>query len=152
MTKDAVARHIVETFEGVDVLEMPDVTFFLYDPERSIPHDRRHPFVTIVTSDAHDVGAPSRLSRDGVFRLNIGVTKETYVARFGAPPAFNQEGPVATGHDFSATDVVMPHPVYAPLNWVCVLNPRDSWPDVKELLAEAYDLASGRHERRAKRG
>ena len=37
---------------------------------------------------------------------------------------------------------IMPHPVYAPQSWVCVLNPSDAtFQAVRQLLAEAYDLA-----------
>jgi hypothetical protein len=40
----------------------------------------------------------------------------------------------------------MPHPVYAPQSWVCVLNPsRETFEAVQPLLAEAYSIAANRH-------
>jgi len=43
--------------------------------------------------------------------------------------------------------------VYAPMSWVCVLNPSDTtFQAVQPLLAEAYDLAVSRHAKRAARG
>jgi hypothetical protein len=57
--------------------------------------------------------------------------------------------PGETGHDFSTKDVIMPHPVYAPMSWLGVLNPSDAtFEQVKPLLAESYELAVRRHARR----
>ena len=57
-----------------------------------------------------------------------------------------------TDHDFTALDQLMPHPVYAPQSWVCVLNPSDAtFQKIQPLLAEAYDLAVSRYTRRENR-
>jgi Family of unknown function (DUF6194) len=46
-------------------------------------------------------------------------------------------------------DQLMPHPVYAPQSWVCVLNPSETtFQAVRPLLAEAYELAVRRHAKR----
>jgi hypothetical protein len=43
----------------------------------------------------------------------------------------------------------MPHPVYAPQGWVCVLNPSaETFERVKPLLREAYEIAVARVARR----
>ena len=58
--------------------------------------------------------------------------------------------PQSDDHDFTALDRLMPHPVYAPQSWVCVLNPSpETLETVKPLLAEAYSRAAGRPVRRA---
>ena len=101
------------------------------------------PFATIVTKDYGDFDRASNLNRPGVFRLNIGVSKETYRSWFGPQPSPpGTAGVVDTGHDFTALDQIMPHPFYAPQSWVCVLNPSEAtFQAVQPLLAEAYDLA-----------
>ncbi|MBB5235210.1 hypothetical protein HNQ09_002662 [Deinococcus budaensis] len=39
----------------------------------------------------------------------------------------------------------MPHPVYAPVGWVCVLNPAAvTFEGLRPLLQEAYEKAKGR--------
>src|SRR3954470_14379016 len=102
-----------------------NASFFFYNPPGELPPDHRFPFVTLVTTDEHDQA--SDLNRPGVFRLNIGVNKETYQAMFGPQPAFSKTGEVAnTGHDFTALDQIMPHPIYAAMSWVCVLNPSET--------------------------
>jgi len=144
---ESIGRYIVETFGAVDVVEAMDASFFFFKPPGDAPPDHRFPFATLVTNDAHDQA--SDLNRPGVFRLNIGVSRETYRSLFGSPPAFDRSGGVAdTGHDYAALDVVMPHPVYAAMSWVCVLNPGPATFDqVRSLLAEAYRQAADRDEK-----
>src|SRR5438045_477769 len=133
MDEAAITRYVSDTFAGVDVVVAsreggaPEVawgdTFFIYDPERNLKPTQRFPFATIVTKDYGEFDRASNLNRPGVFRLNIGVSKETYRSLFGPQPAPGASGAVDTGHDFTALDRLLPHPVYAPQSWVCVLNP-----------------------------
>jgi hypothetical protein len=151
-----ISRYITETFEGVDVVAVSDASFFFYNPDSNVPPDHRFPFVTIVTSDAYDQASFSDLSRPEVFRLNIGISKQTFRSRFGLPkPPSRRDSAAESGenssdYDFTALDQVMPHPVYGRMYWVCVLNPSDETfeTDVRPLLAEAYDLAVSRYQRR----
>ena len=140
-----ITKYIKATFPGVEVIAAPNGdSFFFYDPERNIPHDKRHPFATLVHDDTHDTA--SNLDREGVYRLNIGVKRDTYRARFGDPPPFPKDNrPVATGHDFTKLNEVMPHPIYAAMHFVCVLSPSDATFErtVKPLIAEAYEVAKG---------
>jgi Family of unknown function (DUF6194) len=49
-------------------------------------------------------------------------------------------------HDFTALDVLMPHPVYGQNHWVCVLNPSNAtFEDIKPLIDEAYRVAVNRN-------
>jgi hypothetical protein len=104
-----------------------DATFFSLN-EQHWPN-----FATIVTTDEHDMGAPSNLTaRPDVFRLNIGVGKATFERLAGG---------AGTAPDFAATDRILPHPVYAKQRWLAILNPSRRTYDeqVKPLLAEAHD-------------
>jgi hypothetical protein len=145
----SITSYISTTFAGVDVLVAsrengaPEVawgdTFYIYDPNREFDEARRFPFATLVTQDYGDFDNRSNLNRPGVFRLNIGVSKETYRSLF----------PNQGEHDFTALDVLMPHPVYGPNHFVCVLNPSEAtFEAVKPLLAEAYEIAVRRARRR----
>jgi hypothetical protein len=103
------------------------------------------PFATLVTNDLYNNA--SNLNRHGVFRLNIGVSKDTYRSLFGPQPAFpGASRVVEMGHDFTALDQIMPHPIYAPQSWIRVLNPSEAtFQTVRPLPAEAYNLAVRRH-------
>ncbi len=139
MDPDEITHYITGTFDGVEVVVASDDSFFFTDD------DRRLPFATLVTGDTYD--RASHLSRPSVFRLNIGVGKKTYRALFGPqPPRPDADGVVDTDHDFTALDVVLPHPVYAPQFWVCVLNPGEkTFQAVRPLLGEAYHRSVKRH-------
>lgn len=136
-----MTRYIRSAFDGVNPVENSGDTFFIYDPARDLPPERWFPFATIVTGDRHDT--VSDLDRPGAYRLNIGLTKATYVSRFGAAPRDRDEhGVLRTGFDYAAADTLMPHPVYGSQYWVCVVNPGEATLDtVRDLLAEAYEFA-----------
>ncbi|GAA1572550.1 DUF6194 family protein [Kribbella sancticallisti] len=126
-----IGRRLAATFPGVNVLVANGDSFFIYDPDRDLPPQRQMPFLTIVTSDSYD--KDSQLDRPGVYRLNVGLTKTTYTSLFGD---------AAAEWDYAAIDTVMPHPVYAPQYWVCVLNPSEATlGEIGPLLTEAYDFA-----------
>jgi hypothetical protein len=139
-----ISNYISETFSGVDVVVGDEGiatgdTFFSYDPERNLDPKRRFPFATIVTKDYGDFDNASNLNRPEVFRLNVGVSRDTFRALFGSE---------TMGHDFTALDTLMPHPVYAAQSWVSVLNPSaQTFETVKPLLREAYEIVVRRQAR-----
>lgn len=139
----AVTRYILDSFEDVEVQvhEAMGASFFFYGEERMFP------FATIVTQDdAYD--AFSQLDRPGFARLNIGVSKATFHARFGPPP----DAPETSGIDYTVPDRLFPHPVYARQLWLSVVNPGpESWPEAKALLAEAYRMAVEKEAKRQAR-
>lgn len=152
MDQDTIIRYITETFAGVNIVRPTDGpgagdTFIYYDPDRDLDMTRSFPFATIVTKDYGDFDNASHLNRPDVFRLNIGVSRDTFRALFGYAPG--EASAQSASYDFAALDQLMPHPVYAPQSFVCVLNPSPATFDaVKPLLAEAYSRAASRHANR----
>lgn len=152
MDETAITRYITDTFDGIDVAVASGDSFFTYDPDRTLPPDRWFPFATLVTGDRYD--RASNLDRPSVFRLNIGISKQTYRSLFGAHSSPSDAGDDERGYDFTALDHVLPHPVYGRMYWVCVLNPSATTFQVvvQPLLTEAYDLAVGKYAKRVARG
>src|SRR5262249_49026212 len=112
--------------------------------QRDVDPTRRQPFATIVTKDYGDFDKLSQLDRPGVFRLNIGVSRETFQTLFGYLPG--KESAKSVEYDYATLDKLMPHPVYAPQSFVCVLNPSvETFEVVKPLLAEAWSIVEARH-------
>ena len=104
--------------------------------------DHRLPFVTIANSD-NDYDNVSNLNRDGVFRINIGISKETFQNLMGHSNS--------DCLDYSALNVFLPHPDYAAQHFVCILNPSDENSETtKNLLMEAYAIAAKRLLRKVK--
>lgn len=136
MDENSITEYIRSTFTGVETMTTLGYTFFFYGPDRMLP------FVTIATAD-NEGDRVSNLDRPGVFRLNIGVSKETFQTLFGTGNV-----DVSTC-DFTALDTIMPHPDYAPQSWICVLNPSDAtFHTLQPLLNEAYERAVRRASRR----
>jgi len=133
---EAIARTIRETYPETDVIEIPGAAFFSLDPDKHWPN-----FATIVTTDEHDEGTPSKLYRPGVFRLNLGLGRPTFQRLVGG----------AADPDYSAFDRLLPHPVYAKQLWISILNPSDAtFRDVVlPLLAEAHDRLAAQRARHA---
>lgn len=166
MDQDAIIQYIAHTFAGVDVLRPTDGpgagdTFFIYDPERNLDDKRRLPFATIVTKDYGEFDNTSQLNRADVFRLNIGVNRDTFRTLFGARAGGTEEpdnsnsnsnSSSSSDYDYAALDRLMPHPVYASQSWVCVLNPTPkTFESIKPLLAEAYAIVVAREAARQAR-
>ena len=133
---EAIKRTILETWPETDVVEALGASFFSLDAEKHWPN-----YATIVTTDEHDEGAPSKLSRPGVFRLNIGVGRETFERLVGSMDA----------PDYAAFDRIVPHPVYARQLWISILNPGEAtFRDVvMPLLTEAHDRLAAARSRHA---
>lgn len=124
MTVDGVADYITSTFPATKVASAMGATFF------SLTDNAWPNFATIVTTDEHDVGAPSNLTARGAYRLNIGVGRDSFLAIQRSRP----------DHEFAAVDQLMPHPVYAKQRWVAIVNPTPATFDdqVRPLIDEAY--------------
>src|SRR6266700_913531 len=103
-----INQYIPETFEGVDVLVASGDSFFFYNPDSNVPPDHRFPFVTLVTSDVYDQF--SNLNSSSAFRLNIGISTQTFRSLFGAPSrpsgkdSAAESGEDSSGYDFTALD------------------------------------------------
>ncbi|TWD84421.1 hypothetical protein FB561_5608 [Kribbella amoyensis] len=133
MTIDAVISAL--TLDGVRVLEANGDSFFVYDPAGDLPPERRQPFATVVTADSYD--SDSDLDRPGVYRLNLGLPKPLYRSLFPEPPA---------DVDHTRLDTVMPHPVYGPQYWICVLSPSaETLAELQPLIDAAYEFVVRKH-------
>jgi uncharacterized protein DUF6194 len=138
MNESSVADHITRTFPVVETATNFGYTFFFYGSDHTLP------FATIASSD-NDNDRISNLDRPGVFRLNIGVSKQTFQALFGTAKVDISD------YDFTILDVIMPHPHYAQQNFICVLSPSEAtFERLQGMLAEAYDIAERRYTRRNK--
>jgi hypothetical protein len=157
MNESEISQFIAETLRGVDVVTDAGNSFFFYNPNSNVPPDHRFPFVTLVTSDLYDQF--SNLNRPSVFRLNIGISKQTFRSLFDETSHPSDQATTEIGaenagsYDFTTLDQVMPHPVYGRMLWVCVLNPSNETfeTEVRPLLVEAYNLAVSRYKRQAAR-
>lgn len=126
---EALTEYIQDGFNDVHMdATTPDVFFFAGD-------ERKLPFATIVTRDT-EFDHRSELDRPDVFRLNLGVGKDSFHKLFPEPDP---------NVDFTALDVLLPHPAYAKMFWLSVLNPsHETFRMLSPYLREAHDLQATR--------
>ncbi len=145
---EATIVAYITAIDGVETVTVDDNIFFFTGP------DHMFPFATFITHD-DEYETFSDLNRPGIFRLNVGVSKATFPSLFGAtaPRPAAAATADASAYDFAALDRLLLHPTYGRQFWVCILNPTPATFDttIKPLLAEAYDIACGRDEKRAAR-
>ncbi|MEV7723107.1 DUF6194 family protein [Streptomyces sp. NPDC087917] len=116
--------------------------FFYYAPDGRMPRNGR-PYGTVVVKDQPGDTA-SDLDPPGRSRVNVQVDRTAFRRLTGEDPR-----ELALPRDHGATDLLMPHPVYGALSWVCVVNPGGRTTDtLLRLLREAHEAARARHARR----
>ena len=125
----------VENMDNVQREENFGYKFFF------VGDDHRRPFVTLADSD-NDYDHVSNLDREGVFRINIGVSRETFTSLLADSPSQDI--------DYSVLDVFLPHPDYSKQHFVCILNPQENAARTRELMVEAHAIAASRLARHAR--
>jgi hypothetical protein len=129
MNESSIIDYITKTFPEVETVFDFGYHMFFY---RS---DRKLSFATLISSD-YDYDNVSNLNRPEAFRLNIGISKKTFQSLFGKDEVNVKD------YDFTALDVIMPHPEYAGYHFICVLSPSDAtFEKIQPMLSEAYDIA-----------
>jgi len=123
-------EEFVGTMDNVQQEENFGYLFFF------VGDDHRLPFVTIGYSD-NEFDTVSNLNRDGVFRINMGVSRETYTSLLSESNSENV--------DYTVLDTFLPHPHYAKQHFVCILNPSQVNVDItQKLMVEAHSIATAR--------
>lgn len=111
---------------------------------------KRGVYLLTVKEKDGDNDKASQLNRENVYRVNLGVRKSTFVNLFGVPPKRPSAGEaVDMDVDFSALNQILPHPVYAWMSWICVLNPSEQvFEELKPYIQEAYEYAKEKFKKR----
>ncbi len=133
MSRQIIEQYINEKLPNVTKVENFGYSFFLYDTEKMLP------FVTFAASD-NEYDSVSNLNRDGVFRVNIGISKGSYTKLFPGNK---------TDWDYTELNQFMPHPDYAAQHFICVLNPEsNTLSETLNFIEEAYFIAKSRFEKK----
>lgn len=140
MNAENVIEYCLKQYNGVVLKESWGEKGVFYNPNNSL---KRGVYVlTVKEKDgANDKG--SRLCRENIYRLNVGLRKETFIKHFGYIPNRPAAGKIVDmAFDFTALDTIIPHPVYAWMGWVCVLNPtQKTFEEFEPMIKESYEYA-----------
>lgn len=131
----------VEAFiAGLDNVQREDNFGYIF---YFVGDDHRLAFTTIGHSD-NEFDTVSNLNREGVFRVNIGVSKATFEALLADAPSENI--------DYSMLNIFLPHPHYAKQHYVSILNPSEENASItRQLILEAHAIAAARLAKRSPR-
>jgi len=145
LSKEEIINNIINKYHGLVVRQNWGETGIFYNPENKLKKG-----IYLLTFKEKD-GAndkSSNLNRDNTFRLNLGISNETFINLFGKIPSRPSAGNIINmGYDFSVINEIIPHPVYGWMNWVCVINPTNrTFEKLVSLIDEGYKLALKKYE------
>lgn len=147
ITPEQILQYCLENLNGTVLTESWGEKGIFYNPNGKL---KRGVYVLTVKEKDGDNDKGSNLDRASVYRVNLGVRKNTFTEMFGSVPTRPPKGGVVDmPYDFTEIDKIIPHPVYAWMSWICVLNPsEETFEKLKPLIKEAYEYAKEKYEKR----
>ena len=147
LTIDWVLNYLTLSFSGLSIIDTWGEKSLFYNPDNLLK--RGVYFCTIKNKNGANDQA-SDLDRADVFRVNFGISKETFLAIFAELPKRPIKGGFIEGpYNFKTLDSLTPHPVYGWMAWVSILNPSiSSWNKIEVLLAESYELSINKYNKK----
>lgn len=147
MTPDEIIKYCLDNLEGTVLVKSWGERGIFYNLDKKL---KRGIYVLTVKEKDGDNDKGSNLDREGVYRMNLGVRKKAFSDMFGSVPKRPDKGCVVDmDYDFTEVNKVLPHPVYAWMSWICVLNPtKDSFEALKPLIRKAYEYAKEKFAKR----
>lgn len=123
-------------YTGIVVKQAYSEKTFFYNPDNKLKNGI---YVCTIKEDDGPNDTSAKLSREGVYRISCGLTAHGYSARFGDKPKRAEKGycvnlPIV----FDELNTIMPHPIYAWMNWVCVNSPQE---DIFQTFLELVDIS-----------
>ena len=121
MEAKQILDYCLSSLNGTVLVESWGEKGIFYNPGLVL---KRGVYVLTVKEKDGDNDKASNLDRTGIYRVNLGLRKSTFQKMYGKIPARPAAGGVVDMDcDFTALDIIIPHPVYAWMGWVSVLNP-----------------------------
>lgn len=144
---DSIIEYTTTNHEGTVVNYNWGEQGLFYNPDNVLPKGIY--ILTFKEKDGPNDKA-SNLNREGYYRLNLGISKVTFMSMFGSIPSRPTAGKIVnTGHNFQDVDTLMPHPVYGWMAWIGVINPgKSTFEKLKPLIAESIELAKIKYQKK----
>lgn len=128
MNIDLVIELLKQNYPGLNEIDTWGETSLFYNPKNLLKHDAY--FLTFKKQDGSNDFA-SKLDRDiTTYRMNFKITKTSFLNRFDEPtlPKRPNKGEITVlesgkAYDPAVVDTLIPHPVYAWMSWVSIINP-----------------------------
>lgn len=137
ISSDRLIDFICKRYSGLIVKSSWGETGLFYNPEHKLANGVY--FLTIKDHDGEN-DKSANLNRPDVYRVSFAISEKVFFEIFGEkPPRPLKRSVVNTGHNFQKLDELMPHPIYAWMNWVQILSPSEnSLNNIVKLLDDSY--------------
>ena len=148
MLIEEIEKIILSRYPGVKIKDAYAERSLFYNPENKLPNGVY--FVTIKNKDGKN-DASSNLNRENVYRVSFPLTPLSYKSIFGEKPSRPKKGEtVDLEIDFTTLGKLIPHPIYAWMNFVCINKPESEvWEkEIIPLLDEAYKMVMQKFEKK----
>lgn len=144
---DEVLKYCLENLEGTILVSSWGERGIYYNPDNIL---KRGVYILTVKEKDGDNDKGSNLNRENIYRVNLGIRKATFIEMFDFIPKRPAKGCIVDmNYDFSATNKILPHPVYAWMGWICLLSPSEqTFNELKPLIQEACEYAKEEFKRR----
>lgn len=149
MNSEQILEFCLENMAGSFLAESWGEKGVFYNPGQVL---KRGVYILTIKEKDGENDKGSNLDRPGIFRVNMGLHRSTFTQLFGPMPKRPATGEIVDmDYDFSAVGRLLPHPVYAWMGWVCILNPTKSdFEEIKPYIREAYEYAKEKFAKRKK--
>lgn len=147
MTSENILSYCLENLEGTVLVDSWGEKGIFYNPQNKL---KRGVYILTVKEKDGENDQSSNLNRDGIYRVNLGVRKSTFIKLFNKIPNRPEKGKtVEMKYDFSSIDKIIPHPVYAWMSWICCLNPSEkTFEELKPFITESYLYAKEKYKKK----
>ncbi len=147
MKSDEILKYCLENLDGTVLVNSWGERGIFYNPNNIL---KRGVYILTVKEKDGENDKSSNLDREGVYRINIGVKKKTFIDMFGEIPKRPSKGCIVNmEYDFTSINNIIPHPVYAWMSWICCLSPTEkTFNKLKPLIQEAYEYAKEKYKKK----
>ncbi|MCI9576108.1 MAG: hypothetical protein HFJ84_05485 [Clostridiales bacterium] len=147
MTPDEILKYCLKNLDDTVLVNSWGERGIYYNPGNKL---KRGVYILTIKEKDGDNDKSSNLNRKDIYRLNLGIRKPTFSKIFGSIPQRPSKGCVVNmDYDFTSRNEILPHPVYAWMGWICVLNPSESrFEELKPFIQEAYEYAKEKYAKR----
>ena len=144
---DDILDYCIKNLKGTVLIETWGEKAVFYNPGNIL---KKGVYVLTVKEKDGENDKASGLDRKDIFRVNLGLRKKAFIKLFGEIPARPAAGRVVDmNYDFKKTDEILPHPVYAWMGWISILNPAKNTDNTLiPFINEAYSFAKEKFEKR----
>jgi len=149
MEPDGIFEYYLKNLKDTVLTKNWGERGIFYNPNNTL---KKGVYVLTIKEKDGDNDKASNVNRDGIYRINLGIKKETFIKLFKAVPERPKAGDIVKmDYDFTKTNIILPHPVYAWMSWICILNPtEEKFETLKSLINESYEYAREKYNKRKK--